>query len=565
MVKSCISLTSAWHGRKFWLAVFAACGLLAWLVASPSFAITAAPTQIANAETACEPLPPPSGPIVAVDSELELWHAVNTATPGTTILIANGTYNLAAQDYYLWIDTPGVTLRSASGNREGVILDDNYQGTETITIAASNVTIADLTLRRAKTHPIHVVSTDSDDTLNTLIYNVYISDPGQQGIKINPHAARIHFTDDGEIACSRIELTDAGRAKVWEFNGSCYTGGVDAHGSQGWVIRDNHIEGFWCEQGLSEHAIHLWTGSRDTLVERNSLVDNARGVGFGLLQSGSGRTYSDDPCPGIAGYIDHYAGVIRNNFVSASRAELFASQAGFDCGICLAQACDARVLHNSVVSTSAPFSSIEWRFANTRAEITNNLLSHNLRARDGANASLAGNLENVPLPYLENVAMGDLHLVQGAIAAIDQGMPVAAGLCEDDFDGDPRPMGAGRDIGADEYGTPPPIAITDLHITSAAVSQDGVTVSLAWTPPAEAVSIALRQYNSLIDTSNWESSVLIDSAIPGSQTTYTTVVSYTGQTVYFALRWQNEEGEWSPVSNPAFWPGFAVHLPLARR
>ena len=90
-------------------------------------------------------------------------------------------------------------------------------------------------------------------------------------------------------------------------------------------------------------------------------------------------------------------------------------------------------------------------------------------------------------------------------------------------------------------------------------------MTLAWIPPADAVSIALRQYNSLIDTSNWESSVLIDSAIPGSQTTYTTVVSYTGQTVYFALRWQNEEGEWSPVSNPAFWPGFAVHLPLARR
>jgi hypothetical protein len=412
----------------------------------------------------CPPLPAPEGRIVTVHNEQELWDAVNEGVRNTTILVADGTYHLGQHGYYLWIDTPNVTLRSLSGNREAVILDDNYAGSEIVTIAATNVTVADLTIERAGTHPIHVVSTDAGDTLNSLIYNVHVLDPGQQGIKVNPHAAQVHFPDYGQIACSHIELSDLGRAKVWEINGSCYTGGVDAHQARGWVIRDNLIEGFWCPQGLSEHAIHLWTGSRDTLVERNTLVDNARGVGFGLLQDGSGRTYNDDPCPDAVGYVDHFGGVIRNNFLFASRAELFASESGFDCGICLAQACQAQVLHNTVISTQAPFSSIEWRFSNTQAQIANNLTSHSLRERDGASANLAGNLSNAPLSLFTDASAGDLHLVPSASTAIDQGASLPAGACDQDFDGDPRPLGAGRDIGADEYRGVPFVPTNFLHL-----------------------------------------------------------------------------------------------------
>lgn len=402
----------------------------------------------------CPSLPPPTGRTVSVADETALWNAVNENIPFTTILIEDGTYHLGQNGYYLWFDTPDVTLRSKSGNREAVILDDAYAASEVISISASNVTIADLTIRRARTHPIHVSSSDTGNTLNTRIYNVHLIDPGQQAIKINPHAARTYYPDDGEIACSQIELTDAGRSKVLEFNGSCYTGGIDAHWARGWEIRDNHIEGFWCTEGLSEHAIHFWTGSRDTLVERNVLSENARGVGFGLLEDGDGRTYPDDPCPEADGYVDHYGGIIRNNWIFASRPELFSSQSGFDCGICLWQACQAKAIHNSVVSLQTPFSSIEWRFSNTQAEITNNLLSHNWAERDGANATLGGNLSNAPLALFANALAGDLHLASGASAAIDQGVAVQAGLADEDIDGDSRPLGGGRDIGADEHAGP---------------------------------------------------------------------------------------------------------------
>ena len=189
------------------------------------------------------PLPAPSGNLVNVSTVNQLRNAVNSANPGDTILVADGTYNL--DGVYLRIDVPNVTVRSQSGNREAVILDGNYITTEIFQIVASNVTIADLTLREAYDHPIHVSTGDDNHTLNTLIYNVHIIDPGQQAIKINPSSSG-YYTDDGTIACSHIELTDAGRPHIRD---NCYTGGIDAHQSRGWVIRDNQIEGFWCDSG----------------------------------------------------------------------------------------------------------------------------------------------------------------------------------------------------------------------------------------------------------------------------------------------------------------------------
>jgi len=382
---------------------------------------------------------------------------VNQASTGDTILISDGTYNLYGA--YLRIDVPNVTLRSASGNRQAVVVNGNYVTTEIVQIVASNVTIADLTLREAYYHPIHVMSTACGDTNDVLIYNVHIVDPGQQAIKINPTSDEYH-ADYGVIACSHIEMTDSGRSRVWATSGSCYTGGVDAHQARSWIIRDNLIEGFWCPNGLSEHAVHFWTGSRDTLVERNVLSNNARGVGFGLLASGSGRTYPDNPCPASGGaYIDHYGGIVRNNFVSANDSALFASVYGFDCGICLHQACGAWVLHNTVASTQPPFSSIEWRFPLTDVDIVNNLVTHNLRD-GGGTARLSGNLENQPLSLFVDGQGGDLHLVSTATVAIDQVTAMAD--AKDDIDGDNRPVRVLSDIGADEYSFGPTISLPFL-------------------------------------------------------------------------------------------------------
>jgi hypothetical protein len=420
-----------------------AAGILA--ITTGAFASAAVPARIDY----CAPLPPPAGPTVIVSNVAELVDAVNQAAAGTAILLQDGTY--ALDGAYLRLAQPEVTVRSASGNREADILDGNYVTTEIFQVVASGVTLADITLERAYDHPVHVMSASGSATDHVLLYNLHIIDPGQQAVKINPDGSGF-YPDLGEIACSLIELTDAGRSQIRD---DCYTGGIDGHQSSGWHVRDNPIAGFWCTSGLSEHAIHFWRDSRDTLVERNHILNNARDIGFGLATEGDARTYPDDPCPQTGGsYVDHYGGVIRNNIVFADSADLFVSQYGFDCGICLWTACEAQVLHNTVFSTQAPFSAIEWRFSNTWIDLTNNLVSGPLRERDVAHAVPTGNVTGALASWFQDAAAGDLHLAVGAVQAIDQGAPVQAGLCDGDIDGDSRPVGPVRDVGVDEVADP---------------------------------------------------------------------------------------------------------------
>jgi hypothetical protein len=523
-------------------------------LAGPAQPIGLAATPAIDPQT-CTPLPPSSGNIVNVSSVPALVDAVNGATSGTTIRIADGTYNLNGE--YLRIDVSNVTLRSASGNREAVILDGNYQTTEIIQIAASNVTIADVTLREAYYHPIHVMSGAAAHTLNTLIYNVHIVDPGEQAIKINPAAAG-YYTDNGVIACSHIELTDAGRSYI---RNNCYTGGVDAHQSRNWIIRDNLIEGFWCSSGLSEHGIHLWRGCRDTIVERNVLKNDARGIGFGLATDGSGRTYPDNPCPAASGYVDDFGGVIRNNFVYANSSSLFASASGFDCGICAWNSCNARILHNTVYTTDPAhtFSSIEWRFSNTTATLTNNLVNGTMRERDGAHGTQSNNLINAQASWFVNAATGDLHLLPNAANAIDK--VTAPVEVNDDIDGDLRPIGSASDIGADEYGIPAPLAVTDLRVTRAITASNVLTATLRWTAPENALTTTLRYSGTLITAANWNNATLLTSNLSGATNIFTATIPYDGGMIYFALKTQSGTG-WSPLSNNAFWPQQMVYLPI---
>lgn len=391
----------------------------------------------------CEPLPPAEGDVVEIGPEDDLAATISAAPSGRTILLRDGTYDVSGASYIVF-RTPGVTLRSSSGDPSAVVIDGGHAIGECLSVAASNITIAELTVQRPLYHPIHVTGASDANTEGTLIYRVRAIDPGQQAIKINASSEGF-YTDGGTVACSHIELTDAGRPGVTD----CYTGGIDAHLAWGWEIRDNHIEGFWCEAGLSEHAVHFWNGARDTLVERNTIVDCARGVGFGLGDMGNGTTrdYGDDPCPGVDGYVGHFDGIIRNNTILAARQELFGSQAGFDSGIALEQACGTGVYHNTIVSLQQPFTNIEYRWPNTSVDIANNLTTHAIIERDGGQATLQGNLSDQGTEHFVDAAGGDLHLADGS-SAIDAGVVLAAGLADEDIDGDARD--GSPDVGADE-------------------------------------------------------------------------------------------------------------------
>jgi len=126
-----------------------------------------------------------------------------------------------------------------------------------------------------------------------------------------------------------------------------------------------------------------------------------------------------------------------------------ADQPGFDTGIELDQARGVRVYHNTVYSTDAVvsfFSSIDYRFPNTVADIRNNLVRV-ITMRDGATGTVDHNLMNVPAGYFVSPPAVDLHLTASATGAIDQGVVLdMAGL---DIDDQPHDRGL-PDLGADE-------------------------------------------------------------------------------------------------------------------
>ena len=242
----------------------------------------------AAAQVTCGPLPAPTGNVIDVTPAQagSLRSIVGAAKTGDTIRLADGTYVLPQA---LVFRTPGVTLRSASGNRNSVILDGQYKAGEIVSAMESNITIADMTLTRAFYHVVHV-SPSAGSTTGTLLHNLRIVDAAEQFVKVNNVGTE--YTDNGIIRCSSLELTDTGRTQV---RNNCYTGGIDIHQARGWQIYANTFDGFWCSSGLSEHAIHVWTGSRDTIVDRNIVLNSVRGIGFGLEASRAGRNRSDEP------------------------------------------------------------------------------------------------------------------------------------------------------------------------------------------------------------------------------------------------------------------------------
>lgn len=127
----------------------------------------------------CAPLPPPAGRVIHVTPAQsgELPSIVADAASGTTIALADGTYDMSAGALLHFV-TPGVTLRSQSGDRDAVVLDGNDGLGELALISASDITIADLTLTRSFWHPIHVTGGAAANTENTTIYNVRVLDPG---------------------------------------------------------------------------------------------------------------------------------------------------------------------------------------------------------------------------------------------------------------------------------------------------------------------------------------------------------------------------------------------------
>ena len=98
-----------------------------------------------------------------------------------------------------------------------------------------------------------------------------------------------------------------------------------------------------------------------------------------------------------------------------------------------------------------------------------------------------------------------------------------------------------------------------------AVESSILTATLRWTAPSAAVTTTIRYARERIAERDWSEALPLADDVTGGDGFFTAIVPYDGRTVYFALKTQNAAGDWSALSNNAFWPSRRVFLPLIVR
>ncbi len=402
--------------------MMATLGLTDGLAAKVALAAQAAVTIPAS--KACKaPDLPLTGTVVQVSTEAQLQNAMANLRPGTTILIANGNYNLSNTLNVNNINN--ITIRGASGCENVVLIGTGMTNANFGSVPhgvwtnSFNTVIAHLTIRDVYYHPIIL----NPGAQQPRIYSVRLVNGGQQLIKGNPTSST-EGVNNGIVEYSILEFEKTSRDH--------YTDGVDILTGNNWVIRDNLFRNIRAPAGqLAGPAILMWGGSNNTIVERNLFLNTQRGIAFGLQE----RTPND-----------HSGGIIRNNIFFRKPGETG------DTGIYIADSPNTKALHNTIILNGTYPNAIEYRFPDTTAvEIRFNLTDAPIVSRDGARASVATNVTTASTDIFVNPANNDLHLRSTSAAVMDLA-PVHPDVA-DDYDGEPRPTTgiAPRDVGADEF------------------------------------------------------------------------------------------------------------------
>ena len=373
-------------------------------------------------------LPQASGLTIVVSDVKELIRAINQAEPGQTILIEDGHYLMPQ---YVQISADNVTLRSASGHRERVIIDGaESRHRELLGISAcSDVTIADLTIQNIQCNGFKINSETNVQHLT--IYNCIIHNIWQRGVKgvkvpkenreeIRPKNCRIQYCLFYNDRPKRLSDDPADIAK------GNYVAGIDVMFAKDWIISDNVFIGIQGRTFEGRGAIFVWHDSQDCVIERNIIVDCDVGLQLGNPHRPSEIEYH---CVRF---------IARNNFITRAP----------EAGIVMVYTKDCKLLNNTIHDPQSRLQRLlRTVFTNDGLLIANNLLSGpGMRNESESKITFLNNIiQDVSNGFIDP-AQGNLHLKSTAIGAIDKALVLPEVV--EDFDRQPRE--AKPDIGADE-------------------------------------------------------------------------------------------------------------------
>jgi hypothetical protein len=350
------------------------------------------------------------------------------------VLIADGHYYLPRT---LVLKTDRMTLRSASGRRDQVLLD-GARGNPGELVAVSHctgVTIADLTIQNVAWNgfKINADSGVRDVTIsNCVIHNIW-----QRGIKGVPgvrkdgrlqpcRGCRVQYCLFYNDRPKRFDDDPYETKNPKQFGGN-YIGGMDIMNAKGWIVSDNVFLGIHGLTGEARGAIFFWNQSSDCVIERNIILDCDTGISLG---NGMRQPDAKVHCTRF---------LVRNNFVTRCPEGAITATFTRDC----------KIVHNSIHDPANRQRRSIWVVQdNDGLVIANNLCSSPpiAIAKDAGRVEARNNLERpVPEAFVE-AAKGNLHLTREAKGIIGRGAP----LPDVSEDIDRKPRGRNPTLGAHE-------------------------------------------------------------------------------------------------------------------
>jgi len=371
---------------------------------------------------------PVEGPTIIVSDVQTLIKALREAVAGQTILVEDGHYMMP---HYVQIAADNVTLRSASGHRERVILDGarSIHGELLGITNCSGVTIADLTIQNIKWNGFKINSQTNVQKLtiyNCIIHNIW--QRGVKGVKVPkknreatcPKECRIQYCLFYNDRPKRLSDDEADIAQ------GNYIAGIDVMYAKNWMISDNVFVGIQGRTFEGRGAVFIWHTSENCVIERNIIIDCDVGLQLGNPHRDSETIYHCVRC------------VARNNFISRAP----------EAGIVMVYTKDCKVLNNTIHDPDSRMGRlIRTVFTNDDLFIVNNLLSGPRMSNESkSKITFINNLIKDLTETFADPAHGDLHLKNGAIDVVDKGLVLPEVV--EDIDREPRDTRI--DIGANE-------------------------------------------------------------------------------------------------------------------
>jgi hypothetical protein len=369
--------------------------------------------------------------VVPVTTTAELVAAIDAAQPGDVITLAPGTYTVTQN---LNCDAPGtpddpIVVR-AEVLGQALIRFDALEGFK---VSARHWIFENLDIRGVCSvhsdceHAFHLFG-DADFT------RIRFNRVRDFNAQIKSNITGGQFPDD--VIVEDNELADTAPRQT-----SNPVTKIDVVGGRRWRVRANFLHDFEKGQGDTvSYAGFLKGNSRDGLFERNLVIcerDHAGGVRLGLSLGGGGSS-PGSICEDGTCTPEHQNGILRDNVIVNCPA---------DVGIYINEGFNSRIHHNTLVGNTG----IDIRFAASTADLRNNIVSGQIRNRDGGTSTQADNLTGVTVAQAESWFVaplaGDLTLLDGS-AFVDEGQPLA--LVPADYCRNGRNDGA-ADLGAVEY------------------------------------------------------------------------------------------------------------------